>query len=217
MNQQTRTPMTKEQPMLLIVLGWYAIAGCLIFAVTILIADFVVPQHDWIADTISDLGAGKYEYIVDIGIYAFSASLLAVAIGAAHFHMGGWRWSGGIIGLSIIGLLVFLSGARNEYGDQDSDGFVIHSYLVYGLGLLMVFVPWAMSKGANRIAGSYATALITIAIVWAISAPIFYFLPTDVDGIYERYLGLIAFWMVFILARLFIKSGQSLRRSQSTT
>lgn len=214
MRQHAPTSMIQEQPMLLIILGWYAIAGCVIFATSIFIADFVVPQHDWISDTISDLGAGRYEYIVDIGIYAFSASLLATAIAAAHFHMGGWRWSNGIIGLAIISLLVFLIGARNEYGDQDSDGFVIHSYLVYALGLLMVFVPWTMAKGANRVASGYAKALIIIAIVWAISAPIFYFLPTDIDGIYERYLGLIAFSMVFTLARLFIKGGGSLRQSR---
>ena len=64
----------RERPGLVRLLAWYAIFGCILFSGMILIADFVVPGHDWIADTISDLGAGEYEYIVDIGIYAFSAS-----------------------------------------------------------------------------------------------------------------------------------------------
>jgi hypothetical protein len=39
------------------------------------------------------------------------------------------------------------------------------------------------------------------------SAPIFFFLPTTIDGIYERYLALIAFALIFTFARLFISYG----------
>ncbi len=200
--------------MLMIVLGWYAIAGCVIFAVAILIADVVVPDHDWIADTISDLGAGRYEFIVDIGIYAFSASLISIALLCAHVHMGGWGWSAGIVGIALMGLIVFLIGARNEYGDNDSEGVVIHIYLVYGLGLIMALVPWLMSSGASRAGAHYRKLLIGVSIIWTVSAPIFFFLPDGIDGIYERYLGVIAFVLVFILARLFIKRGQQLKSAQ---
>ncbi|UWR24188.1 DUF998 domain-containing protein [Sulfitobacter sp. S190] len=195
----------------MILLGWYAIAGCVIFAVAILIADFVVPDHDWIADTISDLGAGRYEFIVDIGIYAFSASLVSIALLSAHVHMGGWRWSVGILGLALMGLIVFLIGARNEYGDNDSEGVVIHIYLVYALGLTMALVPWLMSSGADRAGTHYKKLLIGVSILWAVSAPVFFFLPDNIDGVYERYLGLIAFVLVFVLARLFIRRGRQLR------
>ena len=81
-------------------LGCFAIVGCVVFTVSILIADMVVPNHDWIADTISDLGAGKYEFIVDIGLYTFSTALIALALLTAHVDMAGrgvepwvwWRW-----------------------------------------------------------------------------------------------------------------------------
>ena len=56
------------------------IVGCQIFVMSILIADFVVPDDDWIADIISDLGAGRHEFIVDIGVYPISASLIAIAV-----------------------------------------------------------------------------------------------------------------------------------------
>lgn len=198
----------------MLALGWSAIAGCVIFALAILVADFVVPNHDWIADTISDLGAGRYEFIVDIGIYAFSAALISIALLSAHVHMGGWGWSVGIIGLALMGLIVFLIGARNEYGDNDSEGVVIHIYLVYGLGLIMALIPWFMSEGARLAGRYYGTILICISIVWAVSAPVFFFLPDTIDGIYERYLGLIAFALVFTLASLFIKRGRQLMPSQ---
>lgn len=211
MADETDAPMIEEQPMLLLVLGWYAILGCIIFAISILIADFVVPNHDWIADTISDLGAGKYEFIVDIGIYAFSASLLSLALLSGHVHMGGSGWSYGVVGLAVLAMIVFLVGARNEYGDNDNEGVVIHIYLVYALGLLMAAVPYLMSHGARRAGEGYGRAMIIISIIWTLSAPIFFMLPDNVDGIYERYLGLISFVFVFVLARLFIRRGQSLR------
>jgi hypothetical protein len=53
--------------------------------------------------------------------------------------------------------------------------------------------------------------LIAISIVWTISAPVFFFLPNWIDGLYERYLGLIAFAAVITLARLFMASARQLR------
>ena len=200
----------QQDPSLIKVLGWYAIIGCAIFAISILIADWVVPDHDWIADTISDLGAGKYEFILDIGIYAFSASVISTALLASHIHLGGVRWSIAIAGLALLGLIVFLVGARNEYGDDDNDGVVIHVYLVYGLGFLMTAIPLLLAKGAGRIAQGFTQALIAIAIVWSISAPIFFFLPTGWDGIYERYLGLIAFVLICTLSKMFMQTAKHL-------
>jgi len=211
LGDEAAPPKVEDEPKLMIALGWYAIIGCAIFSIAILIADFVVPNHDWIADTISDLGAGRFEFIVDIGIYALSATFIVLAILAAHVHMGGWGWSVAIIGLAIIGLLIFLIGARNEYGDNDSEGVVIHIYLVYALGILMTAVPLLMAKGAARAGKNYGRLLVAVAIVWVVSAPIFFFLPDTIDGIYERYLGLIAFALVFTLARLFIERGRKLR------
>jgi len=211
MSENAQTPRIEENPALLIVLGWYAIIGCGIFGVAILIADFVVPDHDWIADTISDLGAGKYEFIVDIGLYAFSAALISVALLAAHVHLGGKSWGFGIVGFALLGLIVFLVGARNEYGDRDDEGVVIHIYLVYALGLLMAFLPWAMAQGASRVGAGYGRILVGLSIIWTVSAPIFFFLPDGVDGIYERYLGLISVITVIVLSRIFIRRGQALR------
>jgi len=199
-------------PGFMICLGWVAVVGCVILALSILIADFVVPNHDWIADTISDLGAGRYEFIVDIGIYAFSASLVACALLCAHLHLGQSRWSAGTIGLAALALIVFLVGARNEYGDGDSDGVVIHIYLVYALGLLILLVPWLLSDGLDDIAPGLAKALRGISLLWLLSAPPFFFLPTGIDGIYERYLGLIAMALVVLLGRFFIRRGRALQK-----
>lgn len=208
MNDASTLRQSQSQPNFLIALGWFAIIACAVSSLTVIIADFVVPDHDWVSDTISDLGAGRYEFIVDIGIYALSSAFIAVALLAAHVHMGGWRWSTGLVGLALLGLVIFLIGARNEYGDNDSEGVVIHIYLIYALGLIMTAVPALMAQGAGRAGATFEGILVGIAILWTFSAPIFFFLPTAMDGIYERYLALIAFALIFTLARLFIGIGR---------
>lgn len=143
-------------------LNLYACLGCAIFAVSNLIADFVVPGRDWIADRINDLGAGRFEFIVDIGFYAFSAALVAMALGPAHLHLGDWDWSLGVIGLALAGLIVFVVGARKEYGDNDNDneGVVIHVYLDYALGLIFAAVPLGLARrAASAGAGRTCAAL----------------------------------------------------------
>ncbi|UWQ16108.1 DUF998 domain-containing protein [Jannaschia sp. M317] len=185
-----------EVPRLLRALGWVAILGCVVFVVAVVIGDIVVPDHDWIADTISDLGAGRYELIADSGIYAFAAGLIACAVGASHAHLGGRRWSLGIGGLILLGLIVFLVGARNEYGDSHEGGVVIHRYLVYALGLLFAVVPWLMAPGAARVSRRLALLFRVSAVLWVGAAPWFFFLPDGWDGLYERGLGLLTFLFV---------------------
>ncbi|MEQ8307333.1 MAG: DUF998 domain-containing protein [Hoeflea sp.] len=207
MQNATATSNHQHSRALVAVLGWYAILGCAIFGASILVADFIVPDHDWISDTISDLGAGRYEFIVDVGLYSFSAALISIALLGAHVHFGGTRWSIGTVGFALLALIVFLVGARNEYGDRDSEGVVIHIYLVYALGLLMAALPWLMSHGAAVVSQTTGSLLKIISGLWAVSAPVFFFLPTSIDGIYERYLGLLACAVVILLARLFIRHG----------
>lgn len=204
-------PAVEERPELLIALGLVGIAGCVIFALSVVIGDLVVPGQSALSDTISDLGAGRYEFIVDTGIYAFSAALIACAVAAAHAHLGKHLWSYGILGLALAGLIVFLVGARNEYGDSDSDGVVIHVYLVYALGVIFAAVPWMMSYGAYRAGRGYGLTFRVVAVLWAVAAPVFFFLPTGIDGLYERGLGLLVFCFVVPLSWLFLARGRSTR------
>ena len=103
------------------------------------------------ADTISDLGAGRMEWIVDIALYFFAAGLVAMALAAAHAHLGGIAWSCGILGSwPSWPPSSWFVGARNEYGDGDSEGVVIHAYLVYALGALVLGIPLAMAGGMRQ-------------------------------------------------------------------
>ncbi|RED11371.1 DUF998 domain-containing protein [Pontivivens insulae] len=193
-----------ERPTLLRLLACLALAGCLSLIVGTVAGQSVVPDHDWIADTISDLAAGPGEIVMDVALYGFAAGLFAAAMAASNAHLGGRRWSVGLISLALAGALVIIVGARNEYGDNDSDGIVIHAYLVYGLGLAFTVIPYSMAPGAGRVHRWAKPTLYALGTIWLIAAPIFLVLPTDVDGAYERGLGLIACAIILVLARVFL-------------
>ncbi|WP_375257336.1 DUF998 domain-containing protein [Citreimonas sp.] len=152
----------------------------------------MVPGHDWVADTVSDLAAGEFEIIQDVGFYGFAAGLFAVALGLAHMRLSGTRMTVTILSLAVLTGIVVMVGARNEYGDNDEEGVVIHIYLVYALGLLFLAAfaaPVAVFRQLSRTLGRIS---ILCAIVWAIMAPIFFVMPTGYDGAWERALGIVA-------------------------
>lgn len=204
------TPPTVERPDFLRATGIMGLLGCAIFVVAVIVGDVVVPDHDFVADTISDLGAGRYEWIADAGIYAFSGAIVACAVGASHAHLGGDRWSWALGGLAFLALIVFLVGARNEYGDGDDEGVVIHVYLVYALGVLFAAIPWMMSRGAGIMGRGYLMAFRWLGTIWALAAPPFFFMPTGYDGLYERGLMAVAVIWVATLAWMLLDRGRRL-------
>ena len=212
MRDSTGHSIDAERPYLLMILGALGILGCATLLIGTLIAQMVVPGHDWIADTISDLGAGKHEIVMDVALYGFAAGLLATSLAASHVHLGGVGWSVGVISLAILAALVIVVGARNEYGDGDSEGVVIHIYLVYGLGLFFLLAPLCMASGFGRDHARTRWALVALGIAWGVAAPIFLFMPTSVDGLYERGLGVIACAIVTLMAWVFLRRGRAAHR-----
>lgn len=198
----------RERPYFLIALGTIGIAGCAVSILGTLIAPFFVPDYNWMADTISDLAAGDSEIIMDVALYCFAAGLFAVTLAASHAHLGRVSWSVGVFSLAILSALVVIIGARNEYGDADSEGVVIHVYLVYALGFFFALAPLSMAQ-AIGIGHRWAKwSLLVLAVLWSVGSPIFFFLPTSFDGLFERVLGLIACAIVTVLSIVFLIRGR---------
>lgn len=198
----------RQNSMLLSGSAWVAIAGAVELVLGNVIGSMVVPGHDWIADTVSDLAAGKYEIIQDVTLYGFAGSLIACAIAAAHLHLDGTRWNIGIACLALLAICVVVIGARNEYGDNDNEGIVIHIYVVYILGALFALLFLSMARGLSGVAKRYGAISYGCAALWIIGAPVFFFMPTEYDGAYERGLGVIAVvwvvsfsWMILQVAK----------------
>lgn len=194
-------------PSLLVSLGWIAILGGVALVAGNVIGSFLVPGHDWIADTVSDLAAGRYEIIQDVALYGYAGSLIACAIGAGHYHRDGARWNLGIACLALLAMCVVIIGARNEYGDSDNNGIVIHIYVVYALGLLFAALFVLMARGMGQMSAWYGHVSLGCAALWLLGAPTFFFMPTGYDGAFERGLGLVTLAWVGSFGWMLIRAG----------
>ena len=201
----------RESPYLLMALAAIGILGCAVLVSGMFMAQALVPDYHWVSDTISDLAAGEWEIVMDVALYGFAVGLLAVSLAAAHAHLGGAGWSIGVLSLAILAGLVIVIGSRNEYGDSDDDGVVIHIYLVYGLGAFFTLAPLCMAGAIRRHAVWAQRILIGLAVVWAVLCPVFLLSPTSIDGLLERLLGLIACTMVLTLCVVFFQRGHRAR------
>lgn len=185
--------------MLLRLCAVLAVLGAVLLIASNILGSILLDSHDWVADTVSDLAAGDLESIQDVGLYAYAGGLIALSIATAHIRMPGRRWTVTIFALALNALCVTVIGARNEYGDGDSDGVVIHIYLVYAMGALFTVLFFAAASGLANIGAPYRTVSIACGIAWTVGAPLFFILPTSIDGLWERGLGIIScIWVVTV-------------------
>lgn len=169
-----------------------------------------------IADTISAMAAGPDMWLAEIGIYAFAFAFMAIALGAAAAHPGSWAWSAATMGFVALGVIVFLIGFRDEYGDDDRmTSEVVHIELVYTLAGVLALSTLLASQGGRLVDDRIAKHLRMLAGVWIVAAPVFVFLPTAYDGLYERLLGALAITIVVSVSRLLLRCGRSLNNVNS--
>lgn len=193
---------------LLIATGFIAVVGSIAMVLGNVIGSIVVPNHSWIADTVSDLAAGKYEIIQDVALYGYAGAVMACAVGAAHLHQDGRRWNLGIGCLALLVMCIVIIGARNEYGDGDSEGIVIHIYVVYVIGVLFAALFLLMARGMAKVARRYAVISYVCAALWIVGAPVFFIMPTGYDGAFERGLGVVTLVWVISFAWMLISIGR---------
>tara|TARA_R110002049_G_scaffold42265_7_gene126193 strand:+ start:93 stop:752 length:660 start_codon:yes stop_codon:yes gene_type:complete len=197
-----------HSPQLLILLALIGFVGGVALVAGNIIGSIVVPGHDWVSDTVSDLAAGKYEIIQDVALYGYAGTLFALALATAHLHGGSWRWSALTLVLVLIAVFVVIIGARNEYGDGDSEGIVIHIYIVYAMGVAFVIGFVLAALLYREIAEWFSRASWVAAALWVVGAPIFFMMPTAYDGAWERGLGVVSMlwtsgyaWLLWRMAR----------------
>ena len=195
--------MDREDPQFVRACALVVVLGVIAMGIATVAADIVVPENDWISDTISEMAAGQdTRWIADLGIYGLAVGIMFAALGCAHLHPGSTRWSIGTGLLGVAAFVVFMIGVRNEYGDGDNDGVSIHLYLVAALGLLMTAIPLLLSVAAGLVSHGHLVALRVLGVLWAVTAPIFFIMPDGYDGAYERGLGVLAGVILLTIASL---------------
>lgn len=209
---QYRAAVHRERPELLIFTGVAGLLGNIAPIVFLTVATMVA-RHDFVADTISDLGRGPHKWIMDTGFYLGAGGLLALAIGAAHCHLGRRGWSMGLFCLAFLALVITLLGLWDNLVAQQQGNWTWHVWLTFALGPLYLAGPLLMAGGAARVSRGLAGAFVAAAILWIVFATVFKLAPDSSDGLYEKIaVAATLLWTVPLSILLWRRGRQSMAR-----
>ena len=199
-----------ERPELLTFCGAFGILGALVMTFGVAIVQFIAPGHDPVEDTISDLARGDTAWIMDAIFYLNAASLLGLSIAAAHLHLGRWDWSLGIFVLALLALDIVLLGVWDTfYSAPGVEETSIHTRLATMLYPLFLLGPVLMVRGISREAGVHRWVFIAAAVLWGITALIYFFGPEPYYGITERIAGATTLIWILPLSWVFLRRGMA--------
>ena len=199
-----------------LICGIIGIFGCLAVIVADLIGIIVVDDHNPISDTISALAIEKYAWIQDTGLDLYAAGMIACAIGLYAWNLGGTKWKIGTVLLLLLGIDVILIAEHNQYAGREGVGANIHIQLVYALAVLFTALTLLLASGLRKVGRNWYRFSIGISLFWIVLAPIFFFVPTNIDGAYERFISLITIAWVAAMSWLLIRRGQGKLSKKAT-
>lgn len=198
-----------ERPELLVLCGLLGILGSLAMTIGIVAVQSIAPGHDPVSDTISDLARGDTAWIMDAIFYFNAAAMLALAIGAAHLHLGRWDWSLGLLVLALVALDIVLLGVWDEFYSQPGvEKTSVHTRLATFLFPLYILGPLAMARGAGEVSRAYTWLFVASAILWAITSLIYFFGPSEYYGVTERIAGATTLLWTVPLGWIFLTRGR---------
>lgn len=172
------------RPELLVLCGAVGIVGNL-GPIAAMVLALPVAEHDFMADTISDLARGPHAWLMDTGFYLGAAGMLALAIGAAHYHIGRWAWSAGLFCLALLALVITLLGVWDDITPEGA-GMTVHTRLTFLLGPLYLAGPLLMAPAIARVDRGLAVAFAASAVLWIVFAAAFKLTGDGIDGLLEK-------------------------------
>ena len=174
------------EPLLLGFCGIFGLIGSLAPTATMAWAGMVA-EHDFLADTLSDLGRGPHRRIMDTGFFINAASLIALALAATQLHGGQKRWSGAILAMVLLALNIVAIALWDAFGRTAPDaGMSVHTQLTFGLAPLYFFAPLLMASVLRDEATAMARLFVVSAGLWAVFAVAFKLAPDWIDGGLEK-------------------------------
>ena len=193
---------------LALVCGIVGIFGCLSVILANIVGIIVVDNHNPISETISALAITEHAWIQDLGLDLYAVAMFACAIGLYAWNLGGLKWRIASVLLGLLGIDVILIAQHNQYAGREGVGASIHIQCVYVLAVLFTAITLLLSFGLRKVGRSWYRYSMGTAIVWTVLAPIFFFVPTNIDGAYERFISLITISWITAISWLLIKRGQ---------
>ncbi|MBT8425880.1 MAG: DUF998 domain-containing protein [Silicimonas sp.] len=198
-----------ERPELLILCGLLGLLTPVVMSIGIVVVAMVSPDYSWIEDTISDLARGDTSWIMDKLFYLNAAGMIALALGAAHLHLGRWDWSLGMFALVFLALIIVLLGVWDQFYSQPGvEKMSVHTTLATVLFPLYLIGPLAMARGAGTISSVYRWLFVAAGILWPITALIYFFGPSQYYGLTERIAGGMTLLLTVPLGWMFLSRGR---------
>ena len=199
---------SKSLNKLFIVCGIIGIFGCISVVIADIIGIIIVENHNPISETISALAITKSAWIQDLGLDLYAVAMFACAIGLYQWNLGGLRWKIASVLLGLLGIDIILIAEHNQYAGREGIGASIHIQCVYALAVLFAAITFLASFGLRRVGRNWYRYSMGTAIIWTVLAPFFFFVPTNINGAYERFISLITISWVAAISWLLIKRGQ---------
>jgi len=189
--------------------GLVGMIGCAVALIADLLGVRLSDHIGLVSDTISNLAAGgRWDWLMDYGLYAFVLAVLAVALGTSRWRFDSdWQWAAGQVLLIVIAADIFAIAAYEAYSNPQA-GPQLHYKFVYLLGIAFPLMAWLTSDGLGSVSGRLRTPLRVFAVGWALAGPVLFVMPTAWDGLYERVLALLMLgwfalvaWLLWQLSR----------------
>ena len=191
-----------------LICGIIGLVGCLAMIVADIVGIIIVEKHNPFSDTISELANEKYGWVQDLGLDLYAAAMIACAIGLYAWNLDGTRWKIANICLILLGIDVILIADHNQYVGRPRVGSNIHFFLVYVFAFLFTVLTVLIGFGLRRIGQKWYRYSLATSITWTVLAPIFFVIPTSIDGAYERFIALITIAWVTAISWLLIKTRE---------
>lgn len=168
-----------------------AAALVLLGAVAVLVANIVAarlhPETGFFADTISNLAAGRYAWVLDGALTLFALGMAAVGVAMWRYRLDGWPWRTGAVLTVLVAASIVVIAFYEEYGDGDAGGITIHLEIVVAMALAFAAATWLVAPGLTRVGGRWSAFSMLLGLGWLLLGLAFFFLaPDDWDGLVER-------------------------------
>ncbi|MBZ6379899.1 hypothetical protein B5C34_13800 [Pacificimonas flava] len=192
---------------------WLVRLALLLTLVTIagdLAAMLSVEGYDPVRQTISELAAGDGQRFEDPALVALALSLLVTCILLfRHGDGGGENWKriaglGFLLLMAATVLVIAFWDAYDAPGSAMAEGsfaLTAHRKMVWVLGGAFFGATTLLAARLGRLGGSWRrTASLVLAFAWLLTAPVFFFVPTDIDGLGERGLAALVILWIWLAA-----------------
>ena len=199
---------TNSRDRVSLICGTIGLLGCLSAIISDIIGIIVVEKHNPISETISALAITKMAWIQDLGLNLFAFGIVACAIGLSRWRFPKFKWKIGCLLLFLLGIDIVFIASHNQYAGREGIGASIHLQLVIALAVLFTLICILLASGLRKAGRNWYRYSMATGIFWLVLSPIFFIVPTRVDGAYERFLALIMIAWVAVVSRLLVKHGR---------